>query len=225
MDEDPPDLDGVGKHELARALVVGVAGSVPVIGSIVASLVDLYLPEQRARRTEEFLAELAQAVGSVGNRVDRDFVRVDEFHGLVEEVLERVASRRAEGLRGYYAAALANAATKTRPDEQTRFRMLDALSRLRPHHLHVLAGLAAASSPTGAGPDVITVGQAAVANVTSAVGDASNDLWKDLLDLEQLGLTRSLDKSLLTVAGGARSLLTPFGLRFLEFLRINEELA
>lgn len=219
---EPPDLDGVGTHEIGRALVVGIAGSVPVIGSIVASLVDLYLPEQRARRTEEFLGELDEAVAAVNATVDREFVRLDEFHGLVEEVLERVASRRSEGLRGHYAAALANASTKTRPDEQSRYRMLDTLARLRPHHLDILAGLAGATAPAGAGPDVITVGQAALANVTAAVGDASNDLWKDLLDLEQLGLVRSLDKSLLTVAGGARSLVTPFGLRFLEFLRIAE---
>lgn len=216
------DAEPVENRDVGRALVIGVVGSVPVIGPIIGALLDVYIPEQRARRTAEFVHELAADLDVLDAEVDREFVREDEFEGVLEEALERVASRRTEGMRAYYAAAVANSTLPTRPEEQARFRMLDTLAQLRPNHMALLAKIARGGTPVAAGPDVLTVGQAAIAAVTRLAADVSDDVMADLAHLERLGLTRSIPGASIIVASNVTNLLTAHGRALVDFVRKPE---
>jgi hypothetical protein len=209
----------VENRDVGRALVIGAIGSVPVIGPFIGALLDVYIPEQRARRTAEFLDALAADVNDLDFEVDHEFVRQDEFQGVLEETLERVASRRAEGMRSYYAAAVANSMLPTRPDEHARFRMLDLLAQLRPNHMALLARIAEGGKPIVAGPDVLTVGQAAVAAITNLGAEGTDDVMADLAHLERLGLTRPIPGAAIIIASNVRNLLTAQGMAFVDFVR------
>ena len=207
-----------GGRRVARALVVGAAGIVPVLGPIASALIDEFMPEQRARRTVEFLSDLRDTLAGLEDRIDLDFVRADEFQGLMEEAFERVASRRTEGMRAYYAAAVANTALPNRPDEQARFRMMDILAGLRPSHMALLAAIAKGGQEPSPASEAFTVGQAAVASVNAATRDLPGDVSADLSDLERRGLTVRLDEALLAVAHDVRGLLTPLGSALVAFV-------
>lgn len=205
-------------RDVGRALVVGAAGMIPVLGPMASALLDVFIPEQRARRTAEFLAELGEDLTGLEDRIDREFVRADEFQGLFEEALERVASRRAEGMRAYYAAAVANTALPGRPEEQARFRMMDVLAELRPAHMALLAAIAKGSGSTAPHDEALTVGQAAIESVSAATRGMVGDIWADLSDLERRGLTAPLGSSMMSVAHDVRGLLTPLGLALVAFV-------
>lgn len=207
-----------GGRGIGRAVVVGAAGMIPILGPMVSALLDAFIPEQRARRTAEFLSELGEDLAGLDDRIDRQFVRADEFQGLFEEALERVASRRTEGMRAYYAAAIANTALPGRPDEQARFRMIDILAELRPRHMALLAAIAKGSASTAPHDQALTVGQTAIGSVTAATEGLNGDMWADLADLERRGLTFPLADSMMSVARDVRGLLTPLGLALVAFV-------
>jgi hypothetical protein len=211
-------LDAPETQDVDRALVVGLAGAIPVIGTFASALLDQFMPEQRARRTVEFLTALGGDVDTIRERIDVEFVRTDEFQGLFEEALERVGERRAQGKRAYYAAAVANSALPERADEEARFRMLDILNELRPAHLRLLSRLSAGGSSVMAGADALTVGQAAVSAIASAASGATDDVWLTLAELERLGLTSPVRDSAILVASNVRAVVTPLGMAFLAFV-------
>lgn len=216
------ESEGVENRDVGRALVIGIVGSVPVIGPIIGALLDVYIPEQRARRTAEFLHELAENLDVLNAEVDHEFVRGDEFQGLLEEALERVASRRTEGMRAHYAAAIANSTLPTRFDEQARFRLLDTLSQLRPNHVALLARIERGGSAVVAGPDVLTVAQAALAAITNVGAGVTDDVMADLAHLERLGLTRPIQGASIIIASNVTNLLTAQGRALVEFIRTPE---
>ena len=70
-------------------------------------------------------------------RLDRDFVKRDEFQALAEEALQLVVLRRNERKISGFSAAVAHSATIERPDQRMRERFLDWLDQLRPVHLEI----------------------------------------------------------------------------------------
>jgi hypothetical protein len=153
----------------------------------------------------------------VSERIDDEFVRSEESATLTEEVLEKADRRRDLEKREHYAAALGNAATPSRPAEDERWRMLDALEQLRPGHLRLLSVVA--TTTDGAPPDLYAGGiDTVLANVMpDADSEAVRMAWGDLADLNILqsypsGTASREGLTNLTVR------LTDFGRRFHAFI-------
>ncbi len=153
----------------------------------------------------------------MSERIDDEFVRSEESATLTEEVLEKADRRRDLEKREHYAAALGNAATPSRPAEDERWRMLDALEQLRPGHLRLLSVVA--TTTDGAPPDLYAGGiDTVLANVMpDADSEAVRMAWGDLADLNILqsypsGTASREGLTNLTVR------LTDFGRRFHAFI-------
>jgi hypothetical protein len=208
-------IDSLDKRDAVRVAVVGVAASVPVFGGIAAALLDQYLPQAQARRTTEFLEELAVATGGIEDRLDHEFVRTDEFQGLLEEALERVSSRRAEGKRAAYAAAVAHGATTARPDEDERFRMLDTLERLRASQIRLLLYFQRVPYTTLATLDSMG---AKIAADTAMPLDALRRDWGDLASLHLVEYDDGRRHGMADQASSPSAKLTPFARSFVNFI-------
>ena len=205
--------------DIATAVALGALSSVPVLGPILREVVGVAWGNNRADQLERFAKELAVRVEVLDARLDHDFVRRDEFHGLAEEALERVVQRRNERKIGSFASAVANSATVDRPSERDRDRFLDWLDQLRPIHIAILRRLSDPDEGWTRPGDAATTGQVAGSKLGHAL-DGLDAGSLEIADLQQRGLMRSLDDSttLMAVAADVREVLTPIAKQFLRFI-------
>ncbi|MGD0019958.1 MAG: hypothetical protein ABSD62_11945 [Candidatus Limnocylindrales bacterium] len=213
-----------GKADRAKAAAYGAAvgtlGAVPLVGGVLAGIAGSFIPNAKLDRATRFVNDLAERLRAAEGQIDEEFVRRDEFAATVEDVLDRVTRRKNDAKIRYFAAALAASATHTRPSSRERDRFVDLLDDLRPSHLSVLAGIARGTPPPAARYP-FTVGTAASDAIAAATaGSESDDVAQDMHDLEVRGLLRSKGDGItsLHVASDIRALMTPLGLRFIEFV-------
>jgi hypothetical protein len=212
-----------GKVDRAKAAAYGAAvgtlGAFPLVGGVLAGIAGSFIPNAKLDRATRFVNDLAKRLRMLEGDIDEEFVHQDEFAATVEDVLDRVTRRKNDAKLRYFAAALAASATRTRPTSGDRDRFIDLLDELRPSDLSVLAGIARGTPP----PDArypFTVGTAASDAIAAATaGSESEDVAQDMHDLEVRGLLHSIGDGAtsLHVAHDVRSLVTPLGLRFIEF--------
>ena len=201
-----------GKVDRAKAAAYGAAvgtlGAFPLVGGVLAGIAGSFIPNAKLDRATRFVNDLAKRLRMLEGDIDEEFVHQDEFAATVEDVLDRVTRRKNDAKLRYFAAALAASATRTRPTSGDRDRFID-----------LLAGIARGTPP----PDArypFTVGTAASDAIAAATaGSESEDVAQDMHDLEVRGLLHSIGDGAtsLHVAHDVRSLVTPLGLRFIEF--------
>jgi len=218
---DPLDasaLDAPSTRDTNLAVGRTLLQLVPVVGGFFAELIS-NIPEERTRRQVEFMKSLATALHDVEDRLDTDYVRSDEFAGLVEDFVEATRSRREMEKREYYATALAHAATEDRPDTAELGRMVAILEDLRPAHLRLLAVIFETrhGEPEGA----MSVDQV----LQHALPEQPLDRVKmDWGDLANHNLVQAYPSGMMT-PGSASDLsvrLTALGRRFHEFITRRE---
>jgi hypothetical protein len=205
-----------------RVLTAALAGlQIMPLGGVVAQILNDYVPRKKQERLVSLVQALAEESVALGDRLDRDFVHTAEFEGMAEEVFDRAQQHKAEQKLAYFAAALAHGAGVERPDERTRERFLDVLDQLRGSHLRLLASVAQGVPVPGAGPDVITSSQAAIAALNSAAERAKVEAWDlDWADLARLGVVETLTEAVSDprVPYDVRAAFTPFGREFVRFV-------
>lgn len=198
---------------------VGLLSAAPVVGPILAGIVGSVIPNAKLDRTTRFVNDLAERLRLLQNDVDEEYVHQADFAAMVEDILDRVTRRKNDAKLKYFAAALATSTTRARPSSGDRDRFVDLLDELRPTHLSVLAGIARGTPPPNA-RDPFTVGTATFDAIAAATaGSESEDVAQDMRDLEVRGLLHSMGDGTtsLHVAYDVRSLVTPLGLRFIQF--------
>ena len=177
LDRRARELDEVTLQDATRNALVAGSSGIPVVGPLVAILLDKYMPEERARRLITFVQDLKERLDEVADEIDTRFTRSPEFEGLVEEVLETVMRRRSEAKQRHYAGAIASSAVKGRPDEDERFRLLDTLDRMRESHVRLLEYFARVSYTNLATFDAVSP---RVAEDLGIQLDALRRDWEDL---------------------------------------------
>lgn len=216
------ELDEASGRDHVLALSELAVGFVPVAGPLLGYVISEHIPRRRSERMVEFARELNEAVSRIESRLDRDFVRTDEFADLTEEVLETVARRSAEGKRSFYAAALANTATLSRPGEDERERMLAALGELRPSHLRLLAIVVSTRSlPPGS---TLSAGGIEHNIMPRLEGVTKEQMRMDWDDLARLQILQSYPSGMMTRQGveDLTTRLTPFGRDFVAWVSLAD---
>lgn len=228
--------DAVDREETIRALTSlrerdavilageAVASFVPGVGGVVALALE-QVRQRRDRRVAEFIVDLAEALQTLTERVDRDFVRSAEYANLLERSLDEVARARQSAKRAHYAAAMARAACVQRPADDEMALFMDTLDELLPVHLRLLAGISSGPKDVSAPNEYFTVGTAAWAAITAALPGMDTAViqrcWEDLA-------AHGLVESLVNVTADVRTAtalphaITAFGLRFLRFIEAPE---
>ncbi len=214
-----PDSKADRAKAAAYGAAVGTLGAVPLFGGVFAGIAGTLIPNAKLDRATRFVNDLAERLRMLEGDIDVEFVHKEEFAATVEDVLDRVTRRKNDAKLRYFAAALGASATRARPSSADRDRFIDLLDELRPSHLSVLAGIAR-GIPTPAGRYPFTVGIAVHDAIAAATARSeSEDVAQDMHDLEMRGLLGSIGDGTtsLHVAHDVRALVTPLGLRFVEF--------
>lgn len=217
------ELDDASARDSVLALGERAVGLIPGAGALLGYVIGEHIPRRRQERMIEFVREVSEAFGRVEERLDRDFVRGDQFADLTEEVLETIIRRDAAGKRAYYAAALANTATASRPDEEERDRMLSVLDEVRPSHLRLLA-VVASTRDLPEGSDFYMGG--IESNLMPRLeGTSQEQMRMDWADLERLNVLQNYPSGLMSREGVADLTvrLTDFGRRYLAWITLPEE--
>lgn len=215
---DPVEFDRTEGVEYLRTGALAVLQAIPFGGSFAQLLGDT-IPSRRQRRYEEFVKAIAHAVEMLEDRIDESRITSDEFADLVEDVEERLQTRRAGELRDFYAAAVANALTPQRPDAAEQERMLATLGTLRPAHMWLL-GLIESTTEGPPGHSISGIDQVIEWKAPGVNIDA---VKRDWADLARENLVGSYPGGMMTAAGAGnlRVRITPFGLRFLAFVTVR----
>lgn len=202
-----------------HALTVALAGlqALPVIGGVIATFIDEYVPRQKRRRLTSFVQDLSARLRAEADRVDREFVRTEDFSDLLEDVLDAAQQRRNEEKHRYYASAVANSLTPKRPDEVDREKMLEVLNALRTSHLRVIALYMTIEIPDSMLP---LQGDMEHRIVHGSLPELTHEQVDGLiLDLQTRGVLPLLAQS--ATAGDPHQLatqMTPFGRRFARWV-------
>jgi hypothetical protein len=210
-------LEAPSARDTSLAIGSAVAQLVPGLGAAIATLIGEYIPRRRQERMVEFVRELDRALADVQERAEHAIL-TDTAADVVEEVLERVIRATADGKRAYYAAAVAN--TLVAPDitADERARMMDALDRLRPSNLRLLALVVENPPP----PDDFGITAGGIYEYLSVVlpGIPQEQMRLDWSDLAAENILDGYPSGTMTREGliNTRGHLQPFGHRFVAWI-------
>ena len=213
-----PQAGGLDRIEGVDRLRTGALAAMLGIpfGGVFARLLGDTIPSRRQRRYEEFVKAISHALRVLEGRIEEARISSDEFADMVEDVEERLQTRRAGEMRDYYAAAIGNALTPERPDPTEQERMLATLGDLRPAHLWLLRLVEA----TTEGPRDMYAGGVYEVIAWKAPDADLEAVKRDWADLARHDLVQANPLTTTHSPGDLRRRLTPFGTRFLAFVTL-----
>jgi hypothetical protein len=204
-----------------HALVAGIAAlnAVPVIGGVVATFISEYVPRRKQARLVGFVQDLGRQFDAEGERIDAEFVRSSEFDRMVEDVLDRVQQVKNEDKLGYWAALLAGVATRDRPAQKDRERMIETLDGVRPSNLRLLHVIAT----TRQGPPDLYMGGVSHTLKWKMPDVSEEDIRRDWNDLARFDLVQNYPSGMMTAegAGNLTVRMTDYGRRFVRLLSLE----
>lgn len=208
--------------QVERALEVAatVGNLVPVLGGVVASVLSGLAGDRRFERVREVLLELADRVKGVSAEQEK-YIRGEDFEDLLIETLQRVWRERDEEKRRIYRDFLAAAiASPGGPyDEQLRF--LRTLEELQGDHIRILRAIFQEPSP-----ETSSLTGSPIRTLQRRLPDMDEARIDDLVtQLNDLRITNLGSLRVMMTARGAEDLrptMTPYGQRFVRFLRTSD---
>lgn len=94
-------------REYSLGVLKGILGAVPYIGSLLNEVLFEARSRLKQQRIEAFFGELADGVNRLDeNKIDREYLRSEEFSDLLEDVSFRVTQTRDERKREYFKTIL-----------------------------------------------------------------------------------------------------------------------
>ena len=137
MSDDGPPVAPTPRDR-ALSAVQGLAGALPVVGSIVANLINQIIPEQRWERVREYLRELESRVAAVEaptlESALREPRKVDLFEDGANQAVRALSSERL----GYIAALVARGLTSDEREEIEAKRLLKLLDEVDDDQIVIL---------------------------------------------------------------------------------------
>jgi hypothetical protein len=218
IDEPKDILPSSKRDEMILETTATLVNLVPGIGGAISSVLFGISGDRRFERVRAFLEDLDLRVGHLSEEQDR-FVRSDEFEDLLTETLERVSRERNEDKRRLYAAFLLEIIDEL-PTESydERLHFLRIIEELQGDHIRILRAMAAEPDTNNA-----TMGGSRKLTLEALLPDIPSDRLTELTN--RLGDLRVIDAGMLApiVTGPSaidlRPVVTPFGARFVRFLR------
>ena len=97
------DLESTPASDHAITIALAALQAIPGAGPL-AALLEEYIPRKKQLRLVQFVQELGDRFTAEQERIDREFVRTEEFEGMAEQVMDRVQDRKNQEKLRYWAA-------------------------------------------------------------------------------------------------------------------------
>ncbi len=120
------------------SIIKATLSAFPYGGGVIASLISDYIPKSREKRTVDFIKKVAEDLESLKDRVNKDYVKSDEFQYLFQKAwrvaIEYYQEEKIEGFR----AILINSAIGKEATGDDRDLFINILNDLTGYHFQML---------------------------------------------------------------------------------------
>ena len=220
-DELAEQLKGSRLETIAEG-VSAVVAAAPWIGGPLTAVISGRVTDRKLQRVNDALVFLAGKLKAVGNTLEEDYVRSEEFEDLLDEVLPRISRERSQRKRNLYALYLKGVLTNVEQPYDEKLNFLNALDQLQFAHIEVLNAFLQKPDNekifSGFGGSRIQTLRNRLQNYNEAT------IEELVIQLNDLRLTDAKNLKTMMSSDGAenlRSVVTPMGQRFYSFL-LNE---
>jgi hypothetical protein len=200
--------DAVLQEAEQEDLVHGLLSLLPA-GGFLDSVLFRRIRKRARQRLEEFHVRFAEQIASLDEqKVDKDFLKSDDFDILVMKVVARTVWEHSDDKRAFLRAILLNSVTYTFSNNPLKERMIDLVSELSPAHVKVLSSFSDGSLRDSSGFDRTSKLSEVIRGLHQADAEAiSHDLYqRGLLDRDRIGDFNTLS-------------ISPLGKSLLMFIR------
>jgi hypothetical protein len=219
---DTPESDLLSQStrgENALDVAAAVVSIVPWLGSPLATVLSGMSSSRKMRRIGDVIARVSAEVKELRTEAQKTYVRSEDFEELLEQTLRAAADEKSEEKRQIYGDFLAGAVNSPgEPAYEEQIRILRTLEQLQPDHMRLIRALAKTPDSTKSGYTGSPI-ETIVERLPGMPEARIDDLVQQLNDL-RITNTGQL-RTMMTWSGAQnlRSRITPFGERFLAFLR------
>jgi hypothetical protein len=197
--------DAVLQEAEQEDLMHGLLSLLPA-GGFLDSVLFRRIRKRARQRLEEFHVRFAEQLSSLDEqKVDKDFLKSDEFDILVMKVVARTVWEHSDDKRAFLRAILLNSVTYDFSNNPLKERMIELISELSPTHVKVLSAFSDGSLRGSSGFDSTSQLSEVIKSLHQADAEAiSHDLYqRGLLDRDRIG-----DFNSLSISALGESLLT-----------------
>jgi len=213
-DEPIPADDAVGDYVDVAAVFSSV---IPVLGGAISNVLSGWSQQRRMDRIREVLEGLQSRLLALEARVDKEYVRGEEFEDLLDQTLRRVSHERHEEKRRLYREFLLDATTKRDVPYDEQLRMIRVLDELQVAHIKVLRAVMQEPRPTP-GPVSVTWLPALTGRLSGMSEELIEELFEQLKDLKVLKREETRIRMARSAEEAGR-VVTRFGHRLVDFIR------
>lgn len=125
------------KDYIAIALKTSLS-NVPVVGGMLVELMDSFIPESKAKRLLEFVAQLRIDVDRIQNRINKEYVKTDEFAYLFEQTFRAVNENYQKEKIEAFRSILVNSLINTNVKSEEKELILNTVKNLTVRHIKLL---------------------------------------------------------------------------------------
>jgi hypothetical protein len=131
---------GTNRRDVAAAVARGAVGAIPVVGSLVAEIVDSIIPGQKLDRVVSFLGVLAERVGRMQEKqaLLEDRLRTPEGSDLLEEGIVQASRAVSDDRRARIANLVVNGVSAEQLQYDRTTKLLGILEALNDSELTLL---------------------------------------------------------------------------------------
>jgi hypothetical protein len=215
------NLGRMAGQDRLRALALGVVSELPLIGGPLAHTLENEIPSNRERRTQAFLERLAGVVDAHEERLATLERPSEGFADVFEAVLLNVPDTPEPEKLQAYAAIVVNSIHAGDGLAEERLMFVDLVERSRAIHLRMLSAMAWTQGVVE-GPAGWEAPTSRLVVLKTAVTGYDEEIlvlaWNDLVGwglLSGAALNATVGAP---AARNLRSVITPLGLRFLDFI-------
>lgn len=208
--------DGIG---MALEAVSVLSAAIPVLGGPISAVVSGQTSRRKMRRIARVLDRMREQLEGQQGSINDAYVKTEEFEELLEETLLRARNERAETKRVMYAEFLADAAFGTGATYDEQLHFIKTMESLQEAHIEVLKAFMAEPDEDRLDYPVGSAMQTLRRRLPGMPEGRIEDLVRQL---NALHLTQTVPLQGMMSGRGAENLsssITPFGMRFVRFLR------
>lgn len=215
-------------EEVTKLVSVGL-NAIPVVGGVMSGVANEIIARRQNKRLEEFLLSLSQDIQAVEERLNKDFLKTEDFYDIVEDTFTKVSETRQQVKIDAYKAIFMNSILANSPVIDDILELNDLIYSWQPRHIILLKLLynpqlvdEQMGNPVGAGGGFSTSLSTILCKLLPQWSeDQIVRTWKDLYD-QRIHNTPEV-KTMITDRGldQLQNRLTPFGQHVAKYLTIS----
>lgn len=139
-------LESTSAEKVGEVVAITL-NAIPAVGGVLAEIANAVISKRQNRRLNEFLTSLAEDLKNHQDRVNREFVKTEEFEDLAENIMSKAAETRQKEKLDALRYVFVNTVLSDRPNYDEASEITEMIDKWQPRHIILIQILA---DPLGA---------------------------------------------------------------------------